>query len=124
MSKQDVETDFNAEFLTRMIPRLEWPTVLEGAKAVSCLFFFKQKNVGEKVNLLIYNFFDLQIGAMDTLPSEPPQSPSDDTDFLQKLHHVLLEVDITEGHLECPETGRKFPISNGIPNMLLNEDEV
>lgn len=34
MSKQEVETDFNAEFLARMLPRLEWPAVLEGAKAV------------------------------------------------------------------------------------------
>ena len=24
----------------------------------------------------------------------------------------------------CPETGRKFPVADGIPNMLLNEDEV
>ena len=29
-----------------------------------------------------------------------------------------------EGELECPETGRKFPIKRGIPNMLLDEDEV
>lgn len=29
-----------------------------------------------------------------------------------------------EGDLECPETGRKFPINSGIPNMLLKEDEV
>lgn len=29
-----------------------------------------------------------------------------------------------EGSLICPETGRKFPVSKGIPNMLLNEDEV
>lgn len=65
-----------------------------------------------------------QIGCLDTLPAEPPQVPAEDTDFLQKLHHVLLEIDVTEGHLECPETGRKFPIQNGIPNMLLNEDEV
>jgi len=35
-----------------------------------------------------------------------------------------MEIDIKEGNLECPETGRKFPITNGIPNMLLNEDEV
>ena len=29
-----------------------------------------------------------------------------------------------EGTLECPESHRKFPINKGIPNMLLNEDEV
>ena len=43
---------------------------------------------------------------------------------LQKLHHALLEIHITEGALICPETGRRFPIKNGIPNMLLHEDEV
>lgn len=37
VSKNEVETDFNAEFLTRMLPRLEWPAVLEGAKAV-CIY--------------------------------------------------------------------------------------
>ena len=37
---------------------------------------------------------------------------------------LFLQVEILEGALVCPETGRKFPITNGIPNMLLNEDEV
>jgi len=37
---------------------------------------------------------------------------------------IFLQVEILEGALVCPESGRKFPITNGIPNMLLNEDEV
>lgn len=49
-SKQDVETDFNPEFLARMIPRLEWPTVLEGAKAVSFNLFHLQISSG--INIL------------------------------------------------------------------------
>ena len=36
----------------------------------------------------------------------------------------LLQVEVKEGFLVCPETGRQFPITNGIPNMLLNEEEV
>jgi multifunctional methyltransferase subunit TRM112 len=40
-------------------------------------------------------------------------------EFLKKIHKVLLEYDVEEGELICPETGRKFPIVNGIPNMLL-----
>ena len=44
--------------------------------------------------------------------------------FLKKAHHVLLEIEVINGDLVCPETGRKFPVSDGIPNMLLNEDEV
>lgn len=49
---------------------------------------------------------------------------SSDTDLLQKLHHLLLEIEVVNGSLTCPETGRVFPINNGIPNMLLNENEI
>lgn len=58
LSKQEVETDFNAEFLTRMIPRLEWSAVLEGAKAVrirkpNC-FFVSMIEIDE--NLISFYF--------------------------------------------------------------------
>jgi multifunctional methyltransferase subunit TRM112 len=33
-------------------------------------------------------------------------------------------VTLEEGALVCPETGRKFPVAKGIPNMLLTEEEV
>ena len=35
-----------------------------------------------------------------------------------------FKVEVIEGDLECPESGRKFPIQEGIPNMLLREDEL
>jgi multifunctional methyltransferase subunit TRM112 len=47
-----------------------------------------------------------------------------DEDMLQELHHFLFELHVLEGHLVCPESGRRFPIKDGIPNMLLHEDEV
>lgn len=37
---------------------------------------------------------------------------------------LFLQVQLISGELICPETGVKFPVSNGIPNMLANEDEV
>lgn len=33
------------------------------------------------------------------------------------------QVDVLEGTLQCPESGRLFPISRGIPNMLLSDEE-
>lgn len=48
----------------------------------------------------------------------------EDEDFLKLYHHALLEVTLQEGALICPETGRRFPVVKGIPNLLLNEDEV
>jgi multifunctional methyltransferase subunit TRM112 len=47
-----------------------------------------------------------------------------DEEFLKMMHRVLLEYEVEEGELICPETGRKFPISKGIPNMLLQETEI
>ena len=43
---------------------------------------------------------------------------------MSRLIFSYLQVELLEGNLICPETGRKFPVTNGIPNMLLTEDEV
>lgn len=64
-----------------------------------------------------------QMGVTDLPDALTPELLEDD-DVIAKLHHALLEVHLEEGALVCPETGRRFPVSQGIPNMLLNEDEV
>ncbi|XP_041094050.1 multifunctional methyltransferase subunit TRM112-like protein [Polyodon spathula] len=86
------DVDFNAEFVARMIPKMEWSALVGAADSVSVL---------------------------STLPSDYENNE----DFLRKVHHVLLEVEVLEGTLKCPESGREFPVSKGVPNMLLNEDE-
>lgn len=80
-----------------MLPRLDWSTIKLAANSVGF------QGLPEEINL---------------------ETSANDTELLQKLHHLLLEIQITEGSLICPETNRVFPINNGIPNMLLNEDEV
>ena len=70
------------------------------------------------------NILPTQAELSDGIPNEPPENVAENEQLLQKLHHLLLEVDVLDGQLECPETGRVFPITNGIPNMVLNEDEV
>ena len=94
------EADYNPEFLARMLQKLEWKALVDAAQAL-----------GHGSNLPI------EIAGKETelLESE---------DFMKKVHHILLEIEVMEGNLVCPETGRKFPISKGIPNMLLKEDEV
>lgn len=91
------EVDFNPEFISKMIPKLDWAVLWNAADS---------------------------IGQLEGLPKDLIKQYESDEGFLKQVHHVLLEVDIINGDLVCPETGRKFPISNGIPNMLLNEDEV
>lgn len=91
------EMDFNPEFVSKIIPKLDWQVLYKAAES---------------------------IGQSGDLPKDIVENYEKDQDFLKKAHHVLLEVDIINGELVCPETGRKFPINNGIPNMLLNEDEI
>ncbi|XP_015974087.1 multifunctional methyltransferase subunit TRM112-like protein isoform X2 [Rousettus aegyptiacus] len=87
--------EFNPDFVARMIPKVEWAVLLEAADTLHLI----------------------------EVPKEPIQGYEQDETFLRKMHHVLLEVDVVEGTLQCPESGRVFPISRGIPNMLLSEEE-
>lgn len=60
-----------------------------------------------------------------SIPLEPPtEGDVVDESALQAFHFFLFDVHVLEGILVCPDTGRKFPIKDGIPNMILHEDEV
>jgi len=89
--------DFNAEFISRMVAKLQWPALCQAAD---------------------------NVGHLGDLPTDVPENYETNEAFLKQAHHVLMEVEVQEGFLICPETGRKFPVNNGIPNMLLNEDEI
>ncbi|XP_045516291.1 multifunctional methyltransferase subunit TRM112-like protein [Pieris brassicae] len=91
------EVDYNPEFITRIIPKLDWEVLWRAADS---------------------------IGHSDGLPQTIEPKFEENNELLKKAHRVLLEVDIEEGNLVCPESGRRFPISKGIPNMLLTEAEV
>ena len=62
--------------------------------------------------------------ASDIPPEPPKEGEITDESTLKALHFFLFDVHVLEGILECPDTGRKFPIKDGIPNMILHEDEV
>ena len=65
-----------------------------------------------------------QLGHLDDLPLTVPENHENQQEFLKQAHHALLEIELINGSLVCPETSRKFPVTDGIPNMLLNEDEI
>ena len=52
------------------------------------------------------------------LPDEYSPTLLEDENILRVLHHLLFDMHITEGDLICPESGHRFPIVNGIPNMM------
>ncbi|OAY43740.1 multifunctional methyltransferase subunit TRM112 homolog A [Manihot esculenta] len=90
------EVDCNPDFLINMFAKIEWKALVDAARTMGYA----------------------------ELPEEAESSMLDSDEFLRKFHHALLELHLEEGALVCPETGRKFPVNKGIPNMLLHEDEV
>ncbi len=84
------ETDYNPDFLKHILPTLDWSGV---------------KIVADAINV-------------DGIPSSWDDKLLRDDDFLRAMHRLLLDVHIMEGTLTCPESGRKFPIQKGIPNMM------
>ncbi|CBY12194.1 unnamed protein product [Oikopleura dioica] len=92
-----VEQEFNPDFVRRMLGRIEYEALQQAMT---------------------------WLGHEGKLPKDCPSEDENNEDILKAIHHALLEVEMVEGKLVCPESGREFPVKNGIPNMLLNEDEV
>ncbi len=63
-------------------------------------------------------------GASVTLPDDVPVDAASDDAFLTAVHTALMDMHVVSGYLECPSCRRQYPIVNGVPNMLLHEDEV
>jgi len=91
------EVEFNPDFISRIIPKVDWDCLRRAAE---------------------------QLGHLDDLPLTVPENHENQQEFLKQAHHALLEIELINGSLVCPETSRKFPVTDGIPNMLLNEDEI
>ncbi|KAI5439834.1 hypothetical protein KIW84_025266, partial [Lathyrus oleraceus] len=88
--------EMNSDFLKNMFEKIEWKAFVEASRGMG----------------------------YTELPEEADSSMLDSDEFLNRFHHALLELHLEEGALVCPETGRRFPVRKGIPNMLLHEDEV
>mmetsp|Transcript_40474 Transcript_40474/g.84695 ORF Transcript_40474/g.84695 Transcript_40474/m.84695 type:complete len:134 (-) Transcript_40474:474-875(-) len=83
------------EFTKHTLPILNWNSLLQGASAMG----------------------------LDSLPPSVTPELANDEGFLRALYHVLMNVHLVNGMLTCSETGREFPVTDGIVNMMLEEEE-
>eukprot|EP00992_Anisonema_acinus_P010600 TRINITY_DN6710_c0_g1_i2.p1 TRINITY_DN6710_c0_g1~~TRINITY_DN6710_c0_g1_i2.p1 ORF type:complete len:134 (+),score=22.78 TRINITY_DN6710_c0_g1_i2:58-459(+) len=98
---EELEAEFEADFVRRLIAKLEWSGLL------SALEDLKQQGF----------YADLQ------LPSTAPPLDCTDDAVLKALHKVVNEIKVKEGTLECPVTHTIFPIADGIPKMIYEEGD-
>ena len=93
---EKVTTPLNADFIVSLVKneRINWAGLVKGAADIGLV-----------------------------VPPTLPEGFDQNEQFLQALHDVLIDCHVIEGELICPCCGRKYPIVNGIPNMLLSEQE-
>jgi len=93
-----VESDFDAEVIRNMLKKINFGALKSGATSLSLS----------------------ELDGIETVTEEMQA----DEELLRRIHRLLFEVHVLDGALVCPESGRRFPVKDGIPNMLLHEDEV
>jgi len=82
-------------FVKGILGILDWPALIRGAS---------------------------QMG-LTTLPPTLSEELVTDPTFLRALYHVLMNVHLVKGMVTCPTTGREFPVTDGIVNFMLEEEE-
>ncbi|KAI8619038.1 hypothetical protein BC830DRAFT_1165682 [Chytriomyces sp. MP71] len=91
---EQVEVEFSEDFCRRLINKLDWPAFVQTAFALG----------------------------VEQLPEKLPESV--DVEFLQRIHKIALETKLKAGRMVCNGCSHVYPITDGIPNMLLQETEV
>ncbi|KAG2201272.1 uncharacterized protein EV154DRAFT_419338 [Mucor mucedo] len=91
-----IEADFNPEFLSNMLNKIDWDALTSTA---------------------------VQLG-INTLPAQMPEDAEENEEFLKLVHNVLLETHVQQGQMVCPNCAHVYKIRDGIPNMLLAEHEI
>ncbi|CAM9365964.1 unnamed protein product [Ascophyllum nodosum] len=89
---QMVESDVKEDFVKNIAATLDWEALCKAASEVGM--------------------------PEGSLPPALTPELLHDSSFIEALHRVLMDMHVVEGTLVCPETGRRFPITEGVPNLM------
>ena len=101
------ESPIDREMIIKLLPKIEYGALVGAAKQVAPLCDPPLPELPEELDTA-------SEGWEETL----------DEGMVKSLHRILFDIHVMEGNLVCPDTGRKFPIKDSIPNMILHEDEI
>lgn len=80
------------DFIRSVLPDLDWEGVLLVSKQIE--------------------------GFQGILPDLFDESLLADDNFVEAMYRLLIDINIVKGKLICPESGKIFPIENGLPCMM------
>lgn len=102
--------EFNKEFLERLIEKIDWKAF--------------QTTLRNNLNWEPYiQTPPIYSNADDSTETLGIQYDENNQEWWEWFHEFLLNRKIIHAKMTCPKCHHVFPITDGIPNMLLREDE-
>lgn len=118
------ESPVDPNLVTRLLPKLDYNAILSAVKDITDVTDPKPPEIPAELILDGNGNGNGDGQAAEEAATTTSTTTTLSDSALEALHHVLFNIHILEGNLVCPDTGRKFPIKQGIPNMILHEDEI
>jgi multifunctional methyltransferase subunit TRM112 len=115
------EAPLDVEMIRRILSRIDYNALKEAYLQISDVCVESNIEVPSLPEAI-----PLRLVAQQNIVGNLDEFFDDDADIaaLKHLFRALFEIHVIEGFLVCPDTGREFPIRDGIPNMILHEDEL
>jgi multifunctional methyltransferase subunit TRM112 len=123
----DEASPFDATLVARLLPKINYPALLQAREQIKAQCHAQNIDLPELLPLDELNMAATAGAAdegNDNIAASDDDNHSNNNHALENLHRILFDIHVQEGHLICPGTGREFAIKDGIPNMILHEDEL
>ncbi|KAG3057809.1 hypothetical protein PI124_g23264 [Phytophthora idaei] len=108
-------------FPLRIAPEMDGVVVLETQYSKSFMLHI-MKSIDYPA--LCHTTKELNHPEVPILPEQIPADLAEQDELLKLIHRVIFDTNIVEGELICSNCGRSYAITNAVPNMLLEEDEL
>jgi multifunctional methyltransferase subunit TRM112 len=120
-------SSMDSNLVRKVLPKLNYPGLVAAINDIRNSNNASSNSMSEENKTIFADAPDIPLEC----PLQQQNSEEEDNNnnnisesVLKALHFFLFDVHVVQGCLICPDTGRRFPIKDGIPNMILHEDEV
>ena len=91
-----LSVEYNPELIKKFIRKIDFNGLIQGAKDLN-------------TNNIKYDYSSLK------------EEDLEKEEVLKNLHNVLFETVLIDGSLQCSNCGTKYPVNNGIADMVLSD---
>lgn len=101
----------DTDFLLKLLPKINYSALQHAVRQIAPFCDPPIGELPEELDMILLN-------------DKNNDNQETNNATVANLHRILFDIYLVEGYLICPGTGRRFPVKDCIPNMILHEDEI